>query len=117
MCSPGNECAYGPDIHVAHERAFETESRHLDGESLSFVAELTSPATRKDDLTDKVGVYAKAGVPVYLILDMQEEQAIVYGSPSQEGIYEVRFTKPFGEKLSIPDPFGFLLDTAGFKAP
>ncbi|WP_395572817.1 Uma2 family endonuclease [Streptomyces sp. BK79] len=114
---PGNECAYGPDIHVAHERAFETESRHLDGESLSLVAELTSPATRKDDLTDKVGVYAKAGVPVYLILDMQEEQAIVYGSPSREGIYEVRFTKPFGEKLSIPDPFGFLLDTTGFKAP
>ncbi|GAA3966922.1 Uma2 family endonuclease [Streptomyces marokkonensis] len=114
---PGDECAYGPDIHVAHERAFETESHHLGGEGLSFVAELTSPATRNDDLTNKVEVYAKGGVPVYLILDMQEEQAIVYGSPSPEGLYEVRFTKPFGEKISIPEPFDLLLDTTGFKAP
>ncbi|MFD5216990.1 Uma2 family endonuclease [Streptomyces tendae] len=114
---PGDECAYGTDIHVAHERAFETKSHHLDGEALSFVAELTSPATRTNDLTDKVSVYARAGIPVYLVLDMQEEQAIVHGSPAPEGIYEVRFTKPFGEKLPIPAPFDCLLDTAGFKAP
>ncbi|WP_328412302.1 Uma2 family endonuclease [Streptomyces violaceus] len=113
---PGDECAYGPDIHAAHERVFETESNRLDGEALSFVAELTSTSTRSDDLTDKVDVYAKAGVPVYLILDMQEQQAIVYGSPSAKG-YELRLSKPFGEKLDIPDPFGCTLDTAGFQAP
>ncbi|GAA0658374.1 Uma2 family endonuclease [Streptomyces thermocarboxydovorans] len=114
---PGDECAYGPDIHVAHERVFETESNRLDGEGLFFVAELTSPATRSDDLTNKVGVYARGGVPVYLILDMQKQQAIVYGSPSPQGTYEVRFTKPFGEKLPMPAPLDFLLDTTGFQAP
>ncbi|WP_399886879.1 Uma2 family endonuclease [Streptomyces sp. BBFR51] len=114
---PGDECAYGPDIHAADERVFETEGHHLDGEGLSFVAELTSPATRNNDLTDKVKVYARAGVPVYLVLDMQKEQAIVHGSPTPEGIYEVRVTKPFGEKLPIPAPFDCLLDTSGFRAP
>ncbi|GGS61686.1 Uma2 family endonuclease [Streptomyces violaceus] len=113
---PGSESAYGPDIHAAHRHAHRTTSNHLDGEALSFVAELTSTSTRSDDLTDKVDVYAKAGVPVYLILDMQEQQAIVYGSPSAKG-YELRLSKPFGEKLDIPDPFGCTLDTAGFQAP
>ncbi|AXL89446.1 Uma2 family endonuclease [Streptomyces sp. CB09001] len=113
---PGDGCAYGPDIHVAHERVFETESHHLDGEALSFVAELTSPATRNNDLTEKVEVYGRAGVPVYLLLDMQEEQATVLWTPSAKG-YESRITRPFGEKLPIPAPFDCLLDTAGFKAP
>jgi Uma2 family endonuclease len=113
---PRVERAYGPDIHAAHERTYETSSNHLDGEGLSFVAELTSTSTRDEDLTDKVETYGKAGVPLYLVLDMQEEQAIVFGSPSAKG-YEVRFTKPFGEKLYIPDPFGCTLDTTGFQAP
>ncbi|WP_217168853.1 Uma2 family endonuclease [Streptomyces sp. AC512_CC834] len=113
---PGDECAYGPDIHVAHERVFETESNHLDGEGLSFVAELTSPATRNNDLTEKVEVYGRAGVLVYLLLDMQEEQATVLWTPSTKG-YESRITRPFGEKLPIPAPFDCLLDTSGFRAP
>ncbi|KPI28869.1 protein of unknown function DUF820 [Actinobacteria bacterium OK074] len=113
---PGAERAFGPDIHAAHAQTYETDSVHLDGEGLSFVAELTSVSTRSGDLTDKVEVYGKAGVPVYLVLDMQQEQAIVFGSPSPRG-YETRFTKPFGEKLYIPDPFGCTLDTTGFQAP
>src|SRR5690606_33207239 len=113
---PGEASAYGPDIHAAHERAFETDSNRLDGEALSFVAELTSPSTRNDDLTNKVDVYCKAGVPVYLLLDMQEEQATVFSMPSAKG-YESRDTKPFGQKLQIPGPFGCVLDTTDFKAP
>ena len=81
-----------------------------------LVAELTSPSTRIDDLTDKVRVYAKAGVPVYLVLDMQQEEASLFLEPYEHG-YKSRLTKPFGEKLYIPDPFGCELDTAGFQAP
>lgn len=114
---PGTERAFGPDVYAAETTALATASNHLDGEALSFVAELTSFSTRDDDLTDKVATYARAGIPVYLVLDMQEEQAIVHGSPTPDGIYEVRFTKPFGEKLPIPAPFDCQLDTAGFKAP
>ncbi|MEV0638430.1 Uma2 family endonuclease [Streptomyces sp. NPDC050619] len=113
---PGVERAYGPDIHAAHERTLETTSNRLDGEALSFVAKLTSSATRDDDLTDKVVTYGKAGVPVYLILDMQEEKATVLWAPTADG-YTARLTKPFGEKLEIPAPFDCTLDTTGFQAP
>ncbi|MFF3916536.1 Uma2 family endonuclease [Streptomyces sp. NPDC001852] len=113
---PGDERAYGPDIHAAPEQVFETDSNRLDGEALSFVAELTSSSTRDDDITDKALVYARAGIPVHLLLDMQEEHATVFWSPSPQG-YEARFTKPFGEKLHIPAPFDCTLDTTGFQAP
>jgi Uma2 family endonuclease len=112
---PGAERAYGPDIYAAHERTLETDSNRLDGEGLSFVAELTSPSTRIDDLTDKVEVYGRAGVPVYLALDIQEEEVSLFLDPYENG-YKSRLTKPFGEKLYIPDPFGCELDTAGFQA-
>ncbi|MDT6986592.1 Uma2 family endonuclease [Streptomyces lusitanus] len=111
------ERAYGPDVHAAHESARESTSYHLDGEALSFVAELTSTSTRSADLNDKVMVYGKAGVPVYLLLNMQREEATVYSVPSPQVGYEKSLTKPFGEKLYIPDPFGFALDTTGFHAP
>lgn len=113
---PGVERAYGPDIHAAHRRARRSTSNRLDGEALSFVAELTSPSTRDDDLTDKLDVYSKAGVPIYLLLDMQEGQATVFWEPSPKG-YQGRLTKSFGEKLYIPEPFGCTLDTDGFQPP
>jgi hypothetical protein len=113
---PGVERAYGPDVHAAHRQTRRTTSRHLDGEGLSFVAELTSPSTRDDDLTDKVEHYGKAGVPVYLLLDMQEDSATVHWTPTAKG-YASHLTVPFGEKIHIPAPFDCHFDTTGFQAP
>jgi Uma2 family endonuclease len=113
---PSAERAYEPDIHAVHRRSYETASNRVDGETLSFVAELTLPSTRDDDRTDKAETYGKAGIPVYLLLDMQEERATVFWSPSPQG-YQGRFTKPFGEKLRIPEPFDCPLDTEGFQRP
>jgi Uma2 family endonuclease len=113
---PDAERAYGPSIHAVPERARRTTSTHLDGEALSFVAELTSPSTRSMDLTDKVEDYGRAGVPLYLVLDMQREEATIFWGPYAKG-YEGRVTKPFGEKLPLPAPFDCVLDTTGFHAP
>ncbi|MFM9447871.1 hypothetical protein [Streptomyces acidiscabies] len=46
---PGDERAYGPDIHAASRNSSRTSSPRLDGEALSFVAELTSSATRDNE--------------------------------------------------------------------
>jgi Uma2 family endonuclease len=113
---PGDERAFGPDVHVAPRQTSRTSSNRLDGEALVFVAELTSTSTRDDDLTDKVLVYGRAGVPIYLLLDMQEERATVFWTPSAKG-YESRCTRPFGEDFPLPAPFDCTLDTTGFQAP
>lgn len=110
---PGQERAYGPDVYVARETAFKTEKRYIDGEALTLVAELTSPSTRGSDWDDKVRVYGSAGVPVYLLLDMSENSATVFWSPSEKG-YTSRTTVPFGKPLYIPAPFECELDTSGF---
>lgn len=110
------ERGYGPDVHAADASARRSRSVHLDGEALSFVAELTSPSTRDADLGDKVRMYGRAGVPVYLLLDMQEEQATVFWAPSCSG-YTSHLTVPFGEMLRVPAPFDCELDTTGFTAP
>ncbi|MFE9449008.1 Uma2 family endonuclease [Streptomyces sp. NPDC006739] len=110
---PGVERAYGPDIHAAHARTYETDSIRLDGEGLSLVGELTSHSTRDVDLADKAQMYGRSGVPVYLLLDMQEERTTVFWLPSDRG-YQARLSRSFGEKMEIPDPFGCILDTTGF---
>jgi len=113
---PGAERAYGPDVYVVEESAFDGHGRYVDGEALSLVAELTSTSTRDADWADKVPVYGRSGVPVYLLLDMQEEAATVFWHPSSRG-YDSRLTMPFGEPLRIPEPFGCDLDTSRFKIP
>ncbi|UGY91354.1 Uma2 family endonuclease [Streptomyces gobiensis] len=112
---PKQERGYGPDIHVASRSAFRTDKRYIDGEALSLVAELTSASTRDTDWDDKAPVYGKSGVPVYLLLDMQENAMTVFWSPSSRG-YTSRLTVPFGEKVHIPAPFDCELDTSEFEA-
>jgi Uma2 family endonuclease len=112
---PDAERAYGPDIFVAEESAFRTRKRYIDGEALSLVAELTSTSTRDADWDEKTPVYGKSGVPVYLLLDLQESAATLFWNPSDRG-YASRLTVPFGEKLHVPPPFDCELDTTGFEA-
>ncbi|WP_338057931.1 Uma2 family endonuclease [Streptomyces abyssalis] len=113
---PGEERAYGPDFYVAARNAFDTTKRYIDGDALSLVAELTSRSTRTADWEDKLRVYGRTRVPVYLLLDMEEESATVFSTPSAKG-YTAHTTVPFGKTLHIPEPFGCELDTTGFAAP
>lgn len=113
---PEQERAYGPDVYAADERAFQGRGRYVDGEALSLAVELTSTSTRDADWEDKVPAYGKHGVPVYLLLDMQEESATVFWAPSEKG-YTSHTTVPFGKTLHVPAPFDCELDTSGFGAP
>ncbi|MFI8851886.1 Uma2 family endonuclease [Streptomyces sp. NPDC053499] len=110
---PGQERAYGPDIYVAAREAFRTHDRYIDGEALTLVAELTSDSTRNVDWTDKLPVYAKAGVPVYLLLDMQEHTISVFTAPTPLG-YAERRTYEFGDTVQLPPPFDCEIETTGF---
>jgi Uma2 family endonuclease len=112
---PSTERAYGPDLHVADEAAFEGPGRHVDGEALSLVAELTSVSTRDADWQEKLEVYGRL-VPVYLILDMQAEEITAFWDPSPHG-YRSRTTVSFGKPLHVPAPFDFDLETGDFGVP
>ncbi|MEH0578803.1 MULTISPECIES: Uma2 family endonuclease [Streptomyces] len=109
---PGSERAYGPDLHVADESAFDAEGRHADGTALSLAADLTSDSIKDVDWLDKMETYGRV-VPVYLLLDMPVGEINVLWDPSPKG-YRSRTNVPFGQPVRIPALFDFDLDTSGF---
>lgn len=104
--------AYGPDLFVADESAFDADGRHADGAALSLVAEFTSVSTKDADWNEKLDVYGLL-VPVYLVVDMQGSEITCFSDPSPHG-YRSRTTVSFGEELHVPKPFDCALDTSGF---
>ncbi|MEU9374765.1 Uma2 family endonuclease [Streptomyces sp. NPDC048255] len=101
--------AYGPDLFVADESAFDADGRHADGTALSLVAEFTSVSTKDADWNEKLDVYGRL-VPVYLVVDMQDAEITCFHDPSPHG-YRSRTTVSFGEALHVPAPFDCALDT------
>ncbi|MFC5720139.1 Uma2 family endonuclease [Streptomyces gamaensis] len=113
---PVREKAYGPDIHVSDEVLVDVDNFKLPGEALSLVAELTSPSTAHTDHTEKLEVYGKAGVPVYVLVDMLQAQVTVFSDPSPDLGYRTLTHIKFGDRVRIPAPFDCELDTAGWEA-
>ncbi|MBT2478100.1 Uma2 family endonuclease [Streptomyces sp. ISL-94] len=107
---PAANRAYGPDLFVADESAFDADGRHADGAALSLVGEFTSVSTKDADWHEKLDVYGLL-VPVYLVVDMQESEITCFSGPSPHG-YRSRKTVSFGEALHVPEPFDCSLDTS-----
>ncbi|EME99773.1 Uma2 family endonuclease [Streptomyces mobaraensis NBRC 13819 = DSM 40847] len=111
---PAQERGYGPDLHVADEALVDVESIFLPGEALSLVGEVTSSSTRAFDLTDKVDVYGRGGVPVYVLIDMAVKAVTVYHDPTPDRGYRAHTQVKFGDKVRIPAPFDCEVDTAAW---
>lgn len=81
-----------------------------------LVAEITSFSNAETDRKAKRWSYAHAGVPLYLLIDRFDEDgpAVTLFSDPVDGHYQHLVRIPFGEKISLPEPFGIDLDTGGF---
>lgn len=55
-----------------------------------------------------------AGVPVYLLVDMQKGSLTVYTAPSAQG-YQQQNTVLFGPTVTLPAPFDCKLDTSDWE--
>ncbi|WP_436773483.1 Uma2 family endonuclease [Yinghuangia sp. YIM S09857] len=83
---------------------------------------MTSPSTRAADLglahtaanPGKPWVYAEAGVPLYLVVDRKDARVTLHAEPGPGG-YAPPTVCSVGERLWLPKPFGFHLDTEPFK--
>ena len=81
-----------------------------------LVAEITSFSNAETDRKAKRWSYAHAGVPLYLLIDRFDEDgpAVTLFSDPVDGHYQHVVRIPFGEKISLPEPFAIDLDTGGF---
>ncbi|MEU0933272.1 Uma2 family endonuclease [Embleya sp. NPDC005971] len=106
-----------PDLVVLDPRK-KAEFRDGHATSASGVrmfVEMTSNSTRRVDLREKPGEYARAEVPVMLIVDREKHEVIVHFEPV-DGRYTFTGRVRAGAPVRLPEPFdatvdtGFLLD-------
>ncbi|MEU6060600.1 Uma2 family endonuclease [Streptomyces sp. NPDC047097] len=107
-----------PDIVVAHRRSFCNEDLYQDPAAVLLVGEVTSAATAFNDRVRKSRCYARAGIPVYLLIDRDARHIVLCTEPSGptggDDDYRSKATYKFGETIPLPEPLGFDLDTAEF---
>jgi Uma2 family endonuclease len=102
---------YVPDIVVSQPGAATTEEEQ---EAIVLIAEVTSPASADTVYNDRVVKpvqYAKAGVPLYLLVDQERTAWTLFGLGDRPG-YQVLAAGKFGESVPLPAPFGFSIPTA-----
>ncbi|MDQ1011129.1 Uma2 family endonuclease [Streptomyces sp. V4I23] len=79
---------------------------------VSMVLEVT--LSRPDiDRETKRRCYARGRIPRYLLVDRDSSTVTLFSEP-EDGDYRRHNLAPFGKPLTLPEPFGFDLETAGF---
>lgn len=91
---------------------FNVADPWLSAEGVAMVLEVTSSHPERDRETKRLA-YAEAGVPLYLLVDRQERRVTLFSAPARHD-YSRASLVAFGEKIALPEPFGFTLDTAPF---
>ncbi|MGP4044948.1 Uma2 family endonuclease [Streptomyces sp. 2A115] len=95
-----------PDLSVVDDdyRDHLVENSCYDPACFRLVMEVTS-SNWKTDLRTKVGCYAKAKIPVYVIIDRQHQRLHVLTDPAGDEYASHRVHAP-GEIVTLPDSIG-----------
>ncbi|MEV6277424.1 Uma2 family endonuclease [Nocardia sp. NPDC051832] len=105
-----------PDGVLAPTGVFAGQPEWANPEPVLLVVEVTSHDRDTDlrDRQEKPIAYAQTGIPVYLLIDRDSCELVVYSEP-RGGRYERILTVPFGSKISLPEPVRVDLDTESLK--
>jgi Uma2 family endonuclease len=103
---------YIPDIAFIHPDATTAEEERA---AIALVVEVTSPTspdTVLNDRTTKPVQYAKARVPLYLLVDQELGRWTLFGLAEGWERYQVAADGAYGEEISLPAPLNFSLTSA-----
>ncbi|MHC0432414.1 Uma2 family endonuclease [Streptomyces sp. O3] len=105
-----------PDGALAPKGAFAGQGEWADPGQVVMVVGVTSydNDTDKRDREEKPSAYAQTGIPVYLLIDRDTCEVLVYTDPDG-GTYANLARRPFGRTVDLPDPVGVTLDTEPLK--
>jgi Uma2 family endonuclease len=109
---------YRPDLQVTPRMAWSGEGNTGPVVAeVRLVVEVTSPSKRDliRDRETKYAAYARAGIPLYLLVDRYDGDGVttLYSNPSGD-TYLKPDKVPFGGILTLPAPFDVEIDTAWF---
>jgi hypothetical protein len=109
-----------PDLMIAPKNAEQYDDMHIYGHSALLVAEVCSRGTRHIDWDEKPLDYARAGVPLLLIVDpLTDPKTVTLMSEPLKDLAQDDTREPYqqvvtveaGEALELPEPFGVKLET------
>ncbi|MEU5241552.1 Uma2 family endonuclease [Streptomyces lydicus] len=103
-----------PDATIAPRalRLFRGAPSWMPGDGVAMVVEVTSTNPLKDREAKRL-CYARAGIPLYLLVDRDKATVTLFSEP-ENADYSGSHTQPFGKPVPLPAPFSFDLDTADF---
>lgn len=115
VCLPGTREPFEPDFVMAPKDAPRWGEREVYTDGLIMVGEIVSPSSAEDDREKKPRLYARGRVPIMLLVDpVCDPPTVTVFSRLKDGAYAERTEVVMGEKLHVPEPVDFTLDTAIF---
>ncbi|MCL2581334.1 MAG: Uma2 family endonuclease [Streptosporangiales bacterium] len=84
----------------------------MEADGVAMTVEVTSSQPGPDRNEKRQG-YAAAGIPLYLLVDRDLRRVTLFSHPRNND-YARTDIAAFGEKIDLPDPFSFTLDTGPF---
>ncbi|MDX3750853.1 Uma2 family endonuclease [Streptomyces sp. AK08-02] len=105
-----------PDGTLVPVDHFRGHSEWSDSVGILMALEITTldRDTNKRDRIDKPLGYAAADIPVYLLIDRDNNTVTVFSEP-KDGQYRQTAASPWGATVDIPAPVGITLDTEKLK--
>ncbi|MEU6327284.1 Uma2 family endonuclease [Streptomyces sp. NPDC047049] len=111
---PGELNGFAPDVAKFADGAEKNELGRRRYQDVEFVAEVIFKGTAENDYGPKKGVYAAAGIPVYVIADPYLGRCRVFTHPQGDD-YRSDLSLTYGEPIRLNDTFpDFSLSTAEF---
>ncbi|MFE3068814.1 Uma2 family endonuclease [Streptomyces sp. NPDC059247] len=102
-----------PDLVIAPKGSFDDQHEWHAPDPVLLVAEVTSSSTARRDRVQKIRAYARAGIPLYLLVDREAGEAVVCAEPQGDD-YAHKHVHKLGTVVPLPAPLGFELDTGAF---
>ncbi|MFI6419078.1 Uma2 family endonuclease [Streptomyces sp. NPDC050842] len=99
-----------PDLILATRGSFGNALVWQTPDPVLLVAEVTSPVTAHRDRVRKARAYARAGIPVYLLIDREAGEAVVHSEPCGGG-YGHKSVHRLGTLVPLPAPVPRTLET------
>jgi len=104
---------YIPDLALLPDKLMDTRTQWVFAMGMCLLAvEVTSPGQETRDYAKAAG-YARADVPVYLLVDQKRRKCLVHSEPEGPRYREVTEI-PFGEDVILPLEKRITIDTSRF---
>ncbi|MFI6799034.1 Uma2 family endonuclease [Streptosporangium canum] len=101
---------YEPDLIAVPTKARQWDPNHVYADSTFLVVEVVSPSSIDDDHVVKPRNCARAGVPLYLVIDALDNKVRLLSRPSKDG-YTHEVSVKLGDPFDLPAPWNLTVDT------